>query len=97
MFNVVHQTTNVRECTYSNRNLKNNNITESESFVDFDICHRMVSSRKLYFVTLTYFYKVEKEEFNIAETLRASAKMNGSLLWILAFAIAWCHCENCSP
>ena len=29
------------------------------TFVDFDICHRMASWRKLYSVTLIYFLKVK--------------------------------------
>ena len=47
-----------------------------ESFVDFDICHRMASLRKLYFVTLTYFLKVKnKKNFKTSEMVRASTKM----------------------
>ena len=35
------------------------------TFVDFDICHRKASLRKLYSVTLTltYFFKVKKNKF----------------------------------
>ena len=32
------------------------------TFIDVDICHRMASFRKFYFVTLTYYLKVEKFE-----------------------------------
>ena len=48
--------------------LKNVNMT----LIDFDVCYRMMSLRKLYSVTLTYFLNVTS--FNIAETVKASAK-----------------------
>ena len=46
-----------------------------ESFVDFNSCHRMVSLRKLYFVTLIYSLKVNNlKKIYISETVRVSAK-----------------------
>ena len=62
-----------------------------DSCVDFEICQRMVSIRKLSFMTLTYFLKVK---YNISETIKTSAKMFGNLLYILTFAIKWCQCGN---
>ena len=64
--------------------------------VDFDICHRMVSLRKLYSVIVTCFLKVNILSVNISQMVRASAKMCESLVHILIFAIEWCHCENCT-
>ena len=48
------------------------------TFVDFDICHRMASLRRLYSVTLTYFFKVIFlfKNVNISDKVRACAKMN---------------------
>ena len=51
-----------------------------ETFVDFDICHQMVSMRKLYYVTLTYFFEGQQfliccKNVYISDTVRASAKM----------------------
>ena len=39
-------------------NFKLNRKNVWETFVDFDICHRMVSLGKMQSVTLTYFMKV---------------------------------------
>ena len=36
--------------------LSENEINVKVMFVDFDICHRMASVPKLYFVTLTYIF-----------------------------------------
>ena len=36
-----------------------------KTFVDYYICHRMVSLQKFYFVTLTYFLKVKMLKFYI--------------------------------
>ena len=44
-----------------------------ETVVDFGICHRTVSLRKLYYVTLTYFVNVKNKKV-ICEIVRASAK-----------------------
>ena len=49
-----------------------------ETFVDFDNSHRMVYLQKLYSVTLAYFLKVKNLNFNISQTVRASAKMHGT-------------------
>ena len=51
-----------------------------KKFVDFDICHRMVSLRNLYSVTLINILNITPFKFFISETLRASAEMCGSLL-----------------
>ena len=48
-----------------------------KSFVDFDICHRMVSLRELYSLTLTYIFKVKTLNVNFSETVRANAKCVG--------------------
>ena len=47
------------------------------SFVDFDICHRMVSMQKFYCMTFTYILKVKIKDVNISEMVRVSAKMCG--------------------
>ena len=53
-----------------------------ETFVDFDICHRiwfrMISNdfEKLNSVTLTYFWRSQFKNFYISETASASAKMH---------------------
>ena len=46
-----------------------------ETFVDFDIWHRIMSLQKLYSATLTYFLKSNMLTFHISKTVRASAKM----------------------
>ena len=46
------------------------------TYVDFDICHRMASLRKLYFVTLTYLLKVNIFEMSISlKQLELAQKM----------------------
>ena len=41
------------------------NVKCKESFIDFDIYHRMVSMQKLKSVTLTYFLKVKNKNNNV--------------------------------
>ena len=45
------------------------------TFVDFDICHRMASLRKIILVNLAYCLKVYNGNINIYETVRAETKM----------------------
>ena len=40
-------------------------IKNVKTFVDFEICHRMVSLRKLYYVTLTYCSKAKDSNRNL--------------------------------
>ena len=62
-----------------------------ESFADRDICHRMVSLRKLYSVTLT-FWRSKILNVNVSETMRAFCRFwhlpaNDTKLWKLHLII----------
>ena len=56
------------------------------TFVDFDICHRMVSLQKLQCVNLTYFLEV-KIKFYFLSKGKILAQNLSETLWILTFAI----------
>ena len=51
----------VSVCYFRSRRsfVRENKKMEKMTFVDFDICQRMASLRKLYSQTLTYFFKVK--------------------------------------
>ena len=51
---------------------------QGATFIDFDICHRMASMRKLSSVTLTYFPKVNKLKRQYLKKVRARANMYGT-------------------
>ena len=65
-----------------------------DTFVDFEICHQIVSLWKLYYAILTYILKGKFFKFYISETVRAGTKRSGRHLQTLTFAIERCHCEN---
>ena len=59
--------------SFSRRNISNVNIlkmvrasanVQNMTFVDFNICYRMASLRMLYYLTLTYFFKVNRLHVN---------------------------------
>ena len=59
--------------SYLSKNVQKSKMFLKKMFVD--ICHRIMSLRKLYYATLTYFLKVKNFNFYISEMVRASAKM----------------------
>ena len=64
------------------------------NLTDFGICHRMVPSRMLYSVTLSYFSRLNISNVNNSKTVRVSAKMRHiTLLYIFIFAIEWRRCQ----
>ena len=48
------------------------------TFVDFYICHRMVSLRKTILMTLTYFWRSQIWNFSMSESVTAGEKMHGT-------------------
>ena len=48
------------------------------TFVDFDICNRMVSLRKLYSVTLTYFFNVKDSNRDLPTLANAHTSVTNS-------------------
>ena len=61
----------------------------SNTFVDFDICHRMVLLQKLHANDLGLFFLVQKFKIGmyISETVRASVKMYDRHLYMLTFSM----------
>ena len=51
------------------------------TFVDFDICHRMVSLRRFNSVTLADFLLVNKFETLTSEMVGASVKMHAAFVY----------------
>ena len=51
------------------------------TFVDFDICHRMVSLRRFNSVTFADFLKVNKFEPLTSEMVKASVKMHADFVY----------------
>ena len=51
------------------------------AFKDLDICQRMIPLQKLHLMTLTYFFKSIKWNFNISDTVRASTSETMFSTW----------------
>ena len=90
--------------TFWRSQIKNCNISDKERwhknlwewFIDFDICHRMVSLWKLYSVTLTYFVNVKKRKCLYLKRWELAKNVWWSFFsfWHLPWN---CVCENCTP
>ena len=73
------------------------NVEKSYMFNDLDICNRMRHLRMLYFVTLTYFWKVKLLKcVNTSETVTTTAKTALNNYYRFLFASEWHHCESCT-
>ena len=51
------------------------------TFVDFDICHRMVSLRRFNTVTLADFLNINKFQTLTSEIVRSSVKMHAAFVY----------------